>query len=445
MADIRRWMSIALALLLVGGCADPAPESRGVYVAGSSLPSPAVVQTPEPNATLLPQLGENSTLHDYIDYAILNNPGLAAAFDRWQAESHRVPQATALPDPTIGYTHHFKTRGDNERRSIEATQTLPWFGRLDLQGDATMAAAEAQRRAYEAARVRLISNVKTAYYDYYYLGRSIASVKENIQLVKGFESIVSIRYQTSGAAYADVTRAQVELGTLENQLKSLEDLQGPAAAKLNASMSRSTGAALPWPADVEDRQLALDDVELERMLAQNSPDLMAAQAEINRSRKEIDLAQKAYYPDVTFGAEVADWTATDTQDQTSAFSGSVMINLPIWRDKLQAGLDESHARHQAAIADKTDKTNSLGADLKMAAYGYRDGRRRIALYRDVLIPKQMESIKAIERSYQAGSGSFLDLIEAERTLLEFRLSYYRALADQAAGLARVEMLVGREL
>ena len=38
-----------------------------------------------------------------------------------------------------------------------------------------------------------------------------------------------------------------------------------------------------------------------------------------------------------------------------------------------------------------------------------------------------------------------DLIDAERILLEFQLSNERALADHARGLARLEMLVGREL
>jgi outer membrane protein TolC len=142
---------------------------------------------------------------------------------------------------------------------------------------------------------------------------------------------------------------------------------------------------------------------------------------------------------------VADAEGMDDVPQQDVYGASVMINLPIWRDKLQASLDESHAHYRAAVAQKKEETNTLLSELKMATYAYRDGERRIALYRDVLIPKETEAIRALERSYQAGSGTFLALIEAQRTLLEFRLSYHRALADRMIGLARIEMIIGTEL
>ena len=50
-----------------------------------------------------------------------------------------------------------------------------------------------------------------------------------------------------------------------------------------------------------------------------------------------------------------------------------------------------------------------------------------------------------EDAFTAGEASFLDLIDAQRTLLEFQLSYERALADQSTRLAQLEALVGVEL
>ena len=67
------------------------------------------------------------------------------------------------------------------------------------------------------------------------------------------------------------------------------------------------------------------------------------------------------------------------------------------------------------------------------------------MYRDVLIPKAKESIGSTETAFRAGSASFLDLVDAERSLLEFELSFERALADRAQRLAELEMLVGRTL
>ena len=57
----------------------------------------------------VPVLDDDSTLADYIVYAAANNPGLEAAFNRWKAAVHRIPQARSLPDPRFSYTHFIRS------------------------------------------------------------------------------------------------------------------------------------------------------------------------------------------------------------------------------------------------------------------------------------------------------------------------------------------------
>ncbi|NIP53922.1 MAG: TolC family protein, partial [Phycisphaerae bacterium] len=102
------------------------------------------------------------------------------------------------------------------------------------------------------------------------------------------------------------------------------------------------------------------------------------------------------------------------------------INLPIWREKLDAALREARHNHRAAMREQTEKLNTLNAQLKLALYLFRDGKRKIDLYRDTLLPKAVESVKANEASFRAGGNTFLDLIDAQRVMLEFELAYERA-------------------
>jgi outer membrane protein TolC len=81
----------------------------------------------------------------------------------------------------------------------------------------------------------------------------------------------------------------------------------------------------------------------------------------------------------------------------------------------------------------------------MASYRLRDAERKIDLYGDALLPKARESLKVTESGYLSTTGSFTDLIDAQRIFLEFALAYERALANHAQSLAKVEMLVGREI
>ena len=92
-----------------------------------------------------------------------------------------------------------------------------------------------------------------------------------------------------------------------------------------------------------------------------------------------------------------------------------------------------------------DQENRLEADLKLAIYKYEDAERKINLYRDTLVPKAQQSLEVSLQTYETGLGTFLDVIDSVRSLLEFQLAYERAFADEAQRLAEMEMLVGKEI
>jgi cobalt-zinc-cadmium efflux system outer membrane protein len=81
----------------------------------------------------------------------------------------------------------------------------------------------------------------------------------------------------------------------------------------------------------------------------------------------------------------------------------------------------------------------------MVYYYFRDAERKINLFKDTLIPKANQSLNVVQKSYVSGGTEFLSLIDAERLLLEFELSYERAVANRMQRLAELEMLVGTPL
>jgi outer membrane protein TolC len=99
----------------------------------------------------------------------------------------------------------------------------------------------------------------------------------------------------------------------------------------------------------------------------------------------------------------------------------VSVNLPIWLGKYRAGEREARARHRAAIGAKAERDNALGSQIKMVLYDLRDAERKIDLYRDTLVPKAKQSLRATETAYRAGKASFLDLVDGERVLLDLML------------------------
>ncbi len=432
------------------GCA-----SREETEALSALDQVAVtaVNTPSAHAQRdLPDLTGTPTLADYLTYAALNSPQLEAAFNEWKSALQEVAVARSLPDPRLTYGYYIEaveTRAGPQEQRVGLSQMVPWFGKLRLRGEAALKGADAAQQRYEATKLDLFYRVKEAYHEYHYLGRAIAITEDNVRLLENLESVARAKHR-AGAPLSGVIKAQVELGKLEDRLRALRDLQGAVVAQLNGILGRATEAPLPWPRHVSlTDHLVLSDTEALIWLSAHNPDLNALQDRVEQSRKRADLARTEYYPDITLGVDyiqTGEALMAGTPDSgKDPLIAMITINLPIWRGKLRAGVEEAEARQDAAEQGRSHRENELAARLKMVLFRYRDAERKIDLYHGTLLPQAEQSLNVTKQAYEAGAVDFLDLIDAQRLLLQFQLEHERARTNQQQRLAELEMLIGRPL
>jgi cobalt-zinc-cadmium efflux system outer membrane protein len=257
-----RNLSLILVIFILSGCASD--ELRKAPTGDA----PVLEKVPlahELQAEELLELNEDSTLSDYLTCAALNNPGLKAAFLRWKAALEKIPEVRSLPDPRFTYAYFIRkveTRVGPQRQKFGLSQTFPWLGKLKLRGNAASEAAQAAEQGYEATKLKLFFRVKEAYYEYHYLAQSIAITRENLNLLHHLESVARTRCAAGAAPHADIIRAQVELGKLEDRLRTLKDLREPIVARLNAALNRPTSAPLAWPRRAKEEEVAFTQDEL---------------------------------------------------------------------------------------------------------------------------------------------------------------------------------------
>jgi len=453
MSAVKKAFSVISCLFLLGCARNQVENEFQGYPGVSRATSKGyAAATNASDAPTLPELNESSGVSDYLAYAALNNPGLQAAFDRWKAALERVPQVKALPDPRFNYRYFIEeveTRLGPQRQSYGISQLFPWFGKLELRGDVAMQAAHAAKKRYEAARLKLFFEVRDAYYEYYYLGKSLAITEQNIKLIAHLENVARSRYKAAAASHPDVIRAQVEAGKLEDRQQTLLDLREVIAARLNTALNRPVDMDIPWPAEVEVEDVNITEARMLAEMVRHNPDLGTLDFEITKGKRGVDLAKKDYWPDFSLGFDVVDTddspVGSPGDNGKDAVIAGVTVAVPFWRDKYDAGVREALARYYAATRDRREKENALESQLKMAIYRFRDSQRKIDLYRDALVPKAQESLRVTESAFRAGTGSFADLIDAQRILLEFSLACERALADCGQSLAKLEMLAGRRI
>ena len=119
------------------------------------------------------------------------------------------------------------------------------------------------------------------------------------------------------------------------------------------------------------------------------------------------------------------------------------MTLPIWRDNIRAEIREANALTRAASGERENRVNTLRADLNLALFTLRDAERRIELFSNALIPKANQALKVATQEFSSGKPVFMVVIDAQRTLLEFKLMSERAKTDREIALAAMNRLVGK--
>ncbi len=388
------------------------------------------------------------TLQAALDHGQSNNSQLQAAYHQWQGAVHSIAAQRALPDPMLTYGYYFQsveTRIGPQEQSFGLSQTIPGFGKLSAMEAIASATANAARQRYQSTRLNLDFSITQAYAELYFLERSIGITQDRIDLVQHLEEVARTRY-SAGSPMAPILQAQVELGRLEDHLNALNDQQRPLQAKLNALLNRPVDASLSSIAfPLPYHPIGSNAVERIGALGTTSPELMELAAKVQQGDHQLTLAKRQRLPDFSLGVTYIDTgnAATAVPDSgKDPVIGTVGISLPIWFGKNHARIESAANLKTAAELSLENRRETLDAEIQQVLFKLRDADRKINLYRDSLIPKANQSLEVNLQGYAAGSMEFINLIDAERVLLEFELAYERALADHLVARATLSQLTG---
>ncbi len=406
----------------------------------------------EAEGSISVRIDSTATLNDYLAFAAMKSPSLRQAFYEWKAALEKTGYAGALPDPMISYGYfieNVETRVGAQNQKLSLRQAFPWFGTLSSKKDMASEAANAAFRKYQAEKLKLFYAVRATYYDLYYLGRDIALTKDNIELLKFWESVARTKYKVALKKYPDVIKAQVELGKLEDRLLTLQDKIGPTVARLRTVVNLPNTILIVIPAVIDVVEAEVESQTVLGDALQYNPNLNAMIHLIDKERAGARLAGKSSLPNFTIGVDYIETgealnPSMDESGKDSWIVG-VAINLPIWFGKNSAKKDEAKARLQAAEYGYADAQNRLEALVEKIVFQYSDALRKIRLYRDGLIPKAEQALNASYTAYQAAETDFLNVLDGQRQLLAFQLQFERAIADLATRRAKIEMITGNEL
>ena len=389
---------------------------------------------------------------DGVVAAVLRaNPELEAARLRWEAMQERPRIAGSLPDPMLTYGHFFEnveTRVGAQNQRVSVSQRIPFPGKLSLAARRARQEAVQAFWQYQTLGRDLILRAKLAYYDLHRVDEMRRILREQRDLyAQAIESARS-KYEAGTVQQQDVLKAQLASAEIEKRLLELVQLRETAQARLNALRSAPAGTALQTTA-----RLGLPSVpslgRASALAAQYRQELKEADVVIERNETSLALARRDRLPDFTVGLDYTQVNpnifSNPPDNGQDAVVGSISVNVPIWFGKLNAAEREARKNLASSRESARNAANNVDADVRDAWFQATTARDQVALYRQNLLPQAEQTFESSRASYEAGKGSFIDFLDTERSLLNFRLGLVASETELAKALAALERAVGIDL
>lgn len=403
-------------------------------------PTPLLAETTDPPEKLL-------ELAPLIQEAIRSNPEIATTREQVQVLTARVPQVRTLDDPEV------KIQLWNTPESLNVTKTnttiygiaqrFPVPGLLSQQEEVAVHEAQQAEQRLAAKIQEIIASVTVAYYELFYAHKALDIHHEQVTLLRQFFQIANAKFKVGKGTQVDVLRAQVELSKLFLHLPILEQRRETAKAHLNILLDRAPLASLGIPVAPKAVTVSFSVDTLQEDALRIRPEVQEAGWAVAQFQSATKLAKLRYFPHLR--VELQRWQNFQDDD---GFGGNVMFNIPFsfWtKSKYDAGVREAAAQVAAAQARKKTLENLTRFQIKDLVSQIQATQQVLILFSSTVLPQAKQTLKAAHAGYRTDRTDFLDLIDAERALINYQLEYVRALVDREHQVAKLQRVVGRDL
>ncbi|MBH3428962.1 TolC family protein [Pseudomonas alkylphenolica] len=375
------------------------------------------------------------TLDNALQSAQANNPELAAA--RWGidiAEGDRR-QAGVLPNPELSWEME-DTRNGSQTTTVSVSQMFELGGkrgaRLGVAGqDAQLAGLELERQ-----RNALRAEVIGAYQAAVQAQEGLQLARQSLDLSERALRVVQGRVKAGSASPVEATRAQVqlsevrlELGRAEQALTVTYQQLAAATGAPTATFSRVDGVGSEDP-DLPSRTQLMQRLE-------QTPDMRLARVQIDQREAALDLARTQRIPDLT--VSVGSQYSETERERVNVVG--VSLPIPLF-DRNQGNVLAAARRADQARDQRNGAELRLRSEVIQALAQWRTAAQEVEDFDRSILPSAQQAVDAATRGFERGKFAFLDVLDAQRTLVAARLQYLQAQAQRSEARVRLERIFG---
>jgi outer membrane protein TolC len=395
-----------------------------------------------------------ASLESLISEAVRNNPEIRSYENRIEAYEQRPSQARSLDDPRLKFaianlpvdSFSFDQEPMTQKQ-IQVMQKVPFPGKLNLKEDIAIKDLAITRTEFEEAKNTLIRQVRVLYNTLLFLDRALKITGDNRSLLSEFIKTAETRYASVQGGQRVILNARMELSRVIQKIISLQQKRETAVARLNTLLNRAAiQSDFNVSGELDQTPIVVTFKELQKISEETRPVLRGLEQKIEQSRLAIELAEKEYYPDMDFGISYGQRDDSAIADRPDFLSASFTVNIPLWyRTKESKKVAEKKADQRRIEEKYISMKNSISFRLQELLSQVHMYSQEIDLFKTGLIPQSTLSFESAMSGYRVNKIDFLTLINNQIGLYNYKIEYYRAIADHENSLARLEETVGKRL
>ena len=351
------------------------------------------------------------SLVDVVRVAGQRRDEIEAARARARAGEARPLIAGALADPMISPSlDHLPFMWGGADVSLAYEQQIPLSG---IRGHRrSSAVADLERLRAQVGRTGLDVGLQAAtnLLMLHERRRTQALLVEQLDFARDVVVAANARYAAGTAPQSDVLRAEVEMARLEAQARAIQSDVRAAEAMLVASLGLPAETLVPPVAPlVLDRPLPAWSLVREALTSR--PELRAGRAEVARAEAEVLVMRDMFRP-----MALVRTGPSYTMAEGRGWMTMVGLSLPIWREKLRAGVAEAEGMRAMSEADLRAMVRMIEGDAAAALAGVQAARDRQQALNVNVLPRARLAIGPAVAGYTAGQLPLVSVIEAIQAL-----------------------------
>lgn len=386
------------------------------------------------------------TLEDALLRTLETHPNIASGKLNFEAEEASISSKQWPSDPMFGVMYeqnmNLMQQQMGAMTSLSFSQSVDFPAKYYFRGKIQNSAALYAKEEIDQEKLSLRKRLITTYYKLYVNQQNQDLVEAQKATLQQVARSAESRRSTGQTTQQDEMKAHLEQTLIANELFSIKQEERALQGNLSALLTQEPGTQFA----LSKSELPIPNVHIPEnifdLVQAGSVQLKKDRIKLEEKSFQKELAIYDFAPDFRFSAR----TMVGNNRPDNNFAVSVDVSLPLWFFTKQspelraasAKINHAQTQIEGSKRELFSKANETAAMIK-------DYDRLLKVFKTTLIPQANSTFSASSSAYQAGTASFLELLDSARTLYTVRVTYYRNIAMFVEQITLLEELVGTSI